>query len=59
MLPGFEIFKFLFLTTLKKETSMATLVEFMGKLFKKDESAEVYEYYVSFDRYISVPRVKV
>ena len=30
---------------------MATLVEFMDKLFKKDELTEVYEYYVSFDWY--------
>ena len=39
-----EIFNELEIEVLKKETGMATLIEFMGKLFKKNELTEVYEY---------------
>ena len=46
-----KIFSELKIEHLKKEIGMTTLVEFMDKLFKKDELTEVYEYYVSFDRY--------
>ena len=46
-----KIFSDLKIEGLEKETGMAALVEFMDKLFKKDELTEVYEYYVSFDRY--------
>ena len=46
-----KIFSELRIEDLKKETGMAILVEFMDKLFKKDELTEVYEYYVSFERY--------
>ena len=45
-----NIFSELKIENLKNETGMATLVEFMDKLFKKDELTEAYEYYVSFDR---------
>ena len=46
-----KIFCELKIDNLKKETGMETLVEFINKLFKKDELTEMYEYYVSFDRY--------
>ena len=32
---------------------------YLGSLFKKDESSEVYEHYINFDRYKRDPKQKM
>ncbi|KAK6184040.1 hypothetical protein SNE40_006584 [Patella caerulea] len=54
-----KVFSDLPLDTLKSDDGMKELIQYMDKLFKKDQLSEAYEVYTEFDRFRRQPDLKM